>query len=117
MYHYTESQIFTTSEIPTLAIDSNVETISNATPTNDMVTRGKDDHYTQDVLIGMIVTAAVFGVTQTLFIVVVVILTAALVKVNRKYKKAIQEQSDLQMKSNSAYGMASNQTQVVYDYI
>ena len=72
--------------------------------TNDnMVNRGKE--YSQETLIGRAVIVSVLGIAQVLLIVVVVLLSVAIIRVHKKYKKIIREQADVQVKSSTAYGV------------
>ena len=76
-------------------------------PTNDnnMVNGGNE--YSQEVLIGGAVIVSVFGITQILLIVAVVLLFVAIISVHKKYKKIIKEQADVQVKTSTAYGVCT----------
>ena len=104
-------------------------------PTNDNMVNGGNE-YSQEVLIGGAVIVSVFGITQILLIVAVVLLSVAIISVHKKYKKIIKEQADVQVKTSTAYGVCTEvpdlqlnsnsaydrgmheaSSQVIYDYI
>ena len=118
----TEPQTIATTEVPVPATtnSNNMEYISNTTPSSgDKETEGQyDDYASDDVLIGVTVTAAaVTGGIQVVVVLTLVMLTIAMINIYRKLNKATKKQQDLSLENNSAYGVTVPRNQEVYDYI